>query len=114
MKWKVKKVPKLEKASVTFIVYIALKDSKDISKHTNASDARMHSSRMHTARSNSHLLGGVSASVHAGIHPPGLGLDTPLCVWAWRPPCPQVWAWIPWVWAWSPPPLARPLNPPQV
>ena len=56
---------------------------------------------MHTARSSSHLLGGVSASVHAGIHPqvwawtppwpdpnlpPGLGLDTPPPVWAWTPP----------------------------
>ena len=33
---------------------------------------------MHTARSSSHLLEGVSASVHAGIHTPR--------VWAWRPP----------------------------
>ena len=35
---------------------------------------------MRTARSSSRLWGGVSASVHAGIHtpPPGLGLDTPL------------------------------------
>ena len=55
----------------------------------------MHSSRMHTARSSSD--GGGSASVHAGIHPlgvglappPGVGLET-LKVWAWRPP--QVWA----------------------
>ena len=62
---------------------------------------RMHSRRMRTARSSSCLLGGcpgphsgwgvsrltprgvqahswgVSASVHAGIHPPGVGLDTP-------------------------------------
>ena len=38
---------------------------------------RMHSSRMRTARSSSRLLGGGgSASVHARIHPPGLGLDT--------------------------------------
>ena len=69
----------------------------------------MHSSRMCTVRSSSHLLheGGGSASVHAGIHPPhlsldsptGLGLEIPLA----RPPT-------------SPPgmdpknPLARPLN----
>ena len=39
----------------------------------------MHSSRMRTVRSSSHLLGrGVSALVHAGIHPLGLGLDTPM------------------------------------
>ena len=43
---------------------------------------RMHSSMMRTTRSSSHLLGGVSASVHARIPP---------WVWAWRPP-PQVWA----------------------
>ena len=36
----------------------------------------MYSSRMHTARSSSRLRGG-SASVHAGIHPPGVGLETP-------------------------------------
>ena len=39
---------------------------------------KMHSSRMRTVRSSSRLLGGVSASVHAGIHTPPLclGLDT--------------------------------------
>ena len=59
---------------------------------------RMHSSRMRTARSCSCLRGGgLSASVHAGIHPlwawvwtsPGVGLDThptPPWVWAWTPP----------------------------
>ena len=65
--------------------------------------ARMHSSRMHTARSSSRLLGW-SASVHAGIHPsrPGPGhhppgLDTPQ-LWACRQPqpdpptSPRVWA----------------------
>ena len=40
---------------------------------------RMHSSRMHTARSSSRR-GWVAASVHAGIHPP------PLKMWAWRLP----------------------------
>ena len=56
----------------------------------------MHSSRMRTARSSSHLLGaGVFASAHAGI-PPGPGPRHPLS---------------PWVWAWRPP-LARPPNPP--
>ena len=38
----------------------------------------MHSSGMRTVRSSTRLLGGGSASVHAGIHPMGLGLDTPL------------------------------------
>ena len=36
---------------------------------------RMHSSRMCTAHSSSHLLGG-PASVHAWIPPPGVGLET--------------------------------------
>ena len=42
----------------------------------------MHSSRMRTNRSGSHLLGEVLASVHAGI---------PILprVWAWRPPRPD-------------------------
>ena len=36
----------------------------------------MHSSKMRTARSSSRMLGrGGSASVHAGILPPGVGLD---------------------------------------
>ena len=43
----------------------------------------MHSSRMCTARSSS--CQGGSASVHAGIHPPGCGPGDPQ-VWAWRPP----------------------------
>ena len=34
----------------------------------------MHSSRMRTAVA---VCWGVFTSVHAGIHPPGLGLDTP-------------------------------------
>ena len=38
---------------------------------------------------------GVSASVHAGIHTtPGVCLETPPQVWAWRPPS-QLWAWRP-------------------
>ena len=70
---------------------------------------------MHTACSSSHQVGG-SASVHAEIHPPGVGLETPLGVGLETP---QVWAWRPpWVWAWrlprcgpgDPLPLARPLN----
>ena len=36
----------------------------------------MHSSRMRYARSSSHQVEG-SASVHAGIHPPGVGLEIP-------------------------------------
>ena len=36
----------------------------------------MHSSRMRTARSSSRLQGGVPASVHAGIHPLGVDLET--------------------------------------
>ena len=61
----------------------------------------MHSSRMRTARSSSHLQGGwVSASVHAGIHP---------WVWTCRPPL-GVGLETPLVWAWRPPPQTRPLN----
>ena len=56
----------------------------------NCMKTRMHSSRMRTVRSSSRLLGGLSASVHAGIqspilgpgHPPDLGVDTP---WADTP-----------------------------
>ena len=75
----------------------------------------MHSSRMHSTHSSSHQLER-SASVHVGIHPLGVGLETPQ-VWAWRPHrCEpgdptgvslenhQVWA--------CRPPLARPLNAP--
>ena len=85
----------------------------------------MHSSRMRTSRSSSHLLEGGSDSVHAGI-PPGVGLETPPVVSLetpprWGPGDPQVWAWRPprcgpgdpsppdqtpqlppWVWAWRP------------
>ena len=54
----------------------------------------MHSSRMRTAHSSSRPLGGVSASVHAGINPPGpepgdppgVGLETP-----WPDPQPTPW-----------------------
>ena len=53
---------------------------------------RMHSSRMGTARSSSRQPGG-SASVHADIHPPGVGLETP------PDQTPQA---SPWVWAWKP------------
>ena len=64
--------------------------------------------------------GGCSASVHAGIHPMGVGLETPLGVgletpqvWAWRPPSqtPQPPAWV---WAWSPPKSQTPQLPPWV
>ena len=70
----------------------------------------MHSNRMHTASSSSHLLGGLSQCM--------LGY-TPQC----GPRTPQVWAQgLPWVWAWRPPQpdpppfplgvdLARPLKP---
>ena len=72
---------------------------------------RMHSSRMRTARSRSLLLGRVSASVHAGIHPqrcgpgdpPGQTPQLPPWVWAWRPPPPGRPLNLPlWVWAWRP------------
>ena len=62
---------------------------------------------------------GVSASVHAGIHNPRLGLDTPQA-WVWTPPFLRPWPdhtppslgldtpapgrYPPWAWAWSPPP----------
>ena len=49
-------------------------------------------------------------SVYAGIHPPGVGLETPPGVGLETPPrCGpgdpfQVWAWSsPWVWGWRPP-----------
>ena len=81
---------------------------------------RMHSSRMHTARSSSRLLGG------------GVCLsacwDTPPWVWAWRPsqcgpgnpppgigletPPGQTPQLPPWVWAWRPPPGQTPQLPP--
>ena len=74
---------------------------------------RMHSSRMCTAHNSSHRGG--SASVHAGIHPPGcgpgdpldVGLETPPQVWAWRP-LGQTSQLPPWVWAWNP--LSQNLN----
>ena len=70
-------------------------------KRTKLFPTRMHYSRMRTARSSTHLLGG-SAPVHARI-PPWCGPREPPWVWAWRPP-PQVWAWRPpWMWAWRPP-----------
>ena len=59
---------------------------------------RVHSNRMHTVRSSSHL--GVSSSVDAGI-PPHLSLNPT--------PTPQTCSWRPLGLAWDPPP-ARPLN----
>ena len=60
----------------------------------------MYSSRMHTARSSSRLLGGVSASVHTGIPP---GCDLPQA-WAWRPPPPgQTPQLSPGCWPGDPP-----------
>ena len=59
----------------------------------------MHSSRMRTARSSSRQPGG-SASVHAGIHPPGVGPEPPPGVGLETPwPDPQA---PPGVWAWKP------------
>ena len=74
---------------------------------------------MCTARSSSHWGG--SASVHAEISPPGVGLETPPGVGLENPPpgCgpggpPQVWAWRhPWVWAWRPPQVWAWRYPPQ-
>ena len=70
----------------------------------------MHSSRMHTAHSSSHLLVGGLPQCMLGYPPPGVGLETPLgvgletpWVWAWRPPRPDP-STSPWVWAWRPPP----------
>ena len=55
---------------------------------------------MRTARSSSHRGGGGSASVHAGVHPPGCGPGDPPGVGLENPPGmgletppPQVWAW---------------------
>ena len=75
---------------------------------------------MRTARSSSRLRGGgMSASVHAGIHPHpqvwawrtplGVGLETSPGVDLENPPPSQTSQPSPWVWAWRPPP-ARPLN----
>ena len=81
-------------------------NSLGIVVYENVFKIRMHSSRMRTVRSSSRLLGGgMSASVHAGIHthtwpgpghPPGLGLEAPLARpsnlplgIAWRPPQPD-------------------------
>ena len=63
----------------------------------------MHSSRMHTARSSSRLMGGVCLSACWDTHTtPGSGPgDTPL-------PSPGVGLGTPQVWAWRPP--TRPLN----
>ena len=83
----------------------------------------MHSSRMRAVRSSSRLLGGgVSASVHAGIHtpsrpgpgpspPPGLGLETPHLLPGYGPgdpPLPPCLC-LP-VYAWRPPPRQTPPN----
>ena len=86
----------------------------------------MHFSRMCTARSSSHLLGGGLPQCMLGYTPPGLGLDTFPQTWAWNPPGvgletpPRVWAWrhppqcgleTPQVYmAWRPPLPARPPN----
>ena len=64
----------------------------------------MHSSRMHTAHSSIHLLGGVCLSacwdtpsgVGLETHPPVVHLETPW-VWAWRPPSGQTPQLPPWV-----------------
>ena len=73
----------------------------------------MHSSRMHTARSSSHLLGGQPQCMlgyppRCGPgNPPGSGSeDPPQC----GPGAPQTPQPPPWVWAWRPPSQARPLN----
>ena len=68
----------------------------------------MHSNRMCTARSSSRLWGG-STSVHVGIPPLGVGLETPPGCGPGHPPgvgldtppgqTPQL---PPWVWAWRP------------
>ena len=58
---------------------------------------------MSTARSSSHLLGVVSALVHAGIPPLGLGLDTPPGCGPGDPPTQPDPPTSPWVWAWRPP-----------
>ena len=72
---------------------------------------RMHSSRMRTARISS-CLRGMSASVHAGIHPLGVGLETS-CQGVGLETPPGVGLETPQVWTWRPP-QARPLNFPRV
>ena len=78
---------------------------------------RMHSSRMRTVSSSSHLLTGGGVCLSACWDLPNLGLDTPLSVGLETPlarpptsPCVLVWKTPsqtpqhpPWVWAWRPP-----------
>ena len=86
-------------------------------KRYKQKQTRMHSSRM---RSSSRVLGGRSASVHAGIHPP-LGLNPPMCE-PGDPPPPRCGPGDPPTRPLNPPPgvdletpSARPLNlPPWV
>ena len=95
----------------------------------------MHSSRMRTSRSSSHLLGGVCLSECWDTHPPpgyepgcppprcglrgssgvgletplGVGLETPLGVVLDSPG--QTRQLPPWVWAWRPPRQTPQLSP---
>ena len=69
---------------------------------TNAHATRMHSSRMRTVHSSSHLLGGLPQCM-LGYPPPGCGPgDTPPPVWAWRQPQARPLNFPPGFWAWRP------------
>ena len=64
-------------------------------RQTDARETRMHSSRMRTTCSSSHLLRGC----------------LPQCMLEYTP---QVWAWKPpWVWVWRHPPRCGPGDPPR-
>ena len=69
----------------------------------------MHSSRMHTAHSSSHLLEGCLPQCMLGYTPwPGASQ-----AWGWTQPPPHVWAWTP---SWPDPqtsPLGLGLDPPD-
>ena len=68
---------------------------------------------MHTAHSRSWLLGGVSASVHAGIHPQALGLDIPSGVGLETPPARSLNFPL-GCWPEDPPPGQTPQPPPTL
>ena len=63
----------------------------------------MHSSRMRTARSSNHLLGGVYLSACWDTQPTGCGSGNPQWCGPGHPPRPDP-STAPWVWAWRPPP----------
>ena len=70
--------------STLFFVYTYLPTNIHSALSGCTTKTRMHSSRMCTDYSSSHLLGGVCVSA-CWDTPPGPGLETPR-VWTWTPP----------------------------